>query len=281
MPTRASEAILVHVLDAGFPARRGRSAASAGLGRGDRTAQVVERRKQLAGELRQAAPLRSSLILRRALAEVLEVGLGALGQRQVLVALGCLGHELVEVVLDRGRGLWPGRVLGRAGRPPPRRLQEADARRPALPERLGAAWGPSGAPGWVGGIASLALVDDLRVDDVLLSGAVGVSRAVGARTVAGRPSLLLGCAVHRLGHGVEGRVQGLGLGLDLLRVLGLERLADLLDGRLDLVLGGRVNRLAQLGELTLSLVGGVLAVVAGLGQLALPGGPPRRGSRRR
>ena len=43
-----------------------------------------------------------------------------------------------------------------------------------------------------------------------------------------------------------------------------------LDRRLDLLLGARVDRVTQILELALGLVGGVLAVVTGLGELALP-----------
>ena len=67
---------------------------------------------------------------------------------------------------------------------------------------------------------------------------------------------------------MERRLQRLGLGVDRGGVLGLERLANLLDRLLDPRLGVGVDLVAQLGELFLGLVGGVLAVVARLGQLA-------------
>src|SRR4029450_13855885 len=61
----------------------------------------------------------------------------------------------------------------------------------------------------------LALVDDLGVDDVLLGLLGRLGRAVCAGAVAGRRSLLLRALVHRLGHLVEGRLQRLGLRVDL------------------------------------------------------------------
>jgi uncharacterized sodium:solute symporter family permease YidK len=67
---------------------------------------------------------------------------------------------------------------------------------------------------------------------------------------------------------VEGRLERLGLRADLARVLQAQRLADLLDRGLDLVLGGGVDRVTEVLELALGLVGGVLAVVAGLRELA-------------
>ena len=69
---------------------------------------------------------------------------------------------------------------------------------------------------------------------------------------------------------MERGLQALGLGLDVGGVLGRQRLADLLDRRLDLALRGVVDLLGELLELALGLVGGVLAVVAGLGELAQP-----------
>src|SRR5207253_5554413 len=96
--------------------------------------------------------------------------------------------------------------------------------------------------------------------------------AVGARAVAGLRGLglLLGALVHGLGDLVEGRLQRVGLGADLVGVLGGQRLADRLDRLLDLRLGRLVDLVAELGELALGLVGGVLAGVARLGELAGP-----------
>ena len=68
---------------------------------------------------------------------------------------------------------------------------------------------------------------------------------------------------------MEGGLQLRGAGVDRLGVLRGQRLADGRDGRLDLVLGRGVHLLAQVLELALGLVGGVLAVVPGLGELAL------------
>src|SRR5207245_2597057 len=112
---------------------------------------------------------------------------------------------------------------------------------------------------------SLGLVYDLRIDDVLVLG--GGAGAVGCGAVASRRGLLLGALVHRLGDGVEGRLQGLGLGVDRGRVLALQRVAHVLDRGLDALLGVGVDLLAQLRQLALGLICGVLAVVARLGEL--------------
>src|SRR6202012_5279718 len=121
--------------------------------------------------------------------------------------------------------------------------------------------------------SALVLVHDLGVNDVFLVGGRAVTRgaAVARRAVIrlGGGRLLLGLLVHRLGDLVEGRVECVGLGLDVVGVLGGQRLADRLDRGLDLLLGGGVDRIAELGELTLGLVGRVLGGVAGLGELTL------------
>src|SRR2546428_699754 len=93
---------------------------------------------------------------------------------------------------------------------------------------------------------SLGLVHDLRIDDVLVLG--GGAGAVGCGAVASRRGLLLGALVHRLGDGVEGRLQGLGLGVDRGRVLALQRVAHVLDRGLDALLGVGVDLLAQLRQ---------------------------------
>src|SRR5205085_53185 len=75
-----------------------------------RQRQVVQRGQQLAGQLRHPPLLGAGRLLGRPLAVVLEVGLRPLGQREVLVALAGLGHQLVDVVRQRvgvGRGLGP------------------------------------------------------------------------------------------------------------------------------------------------------------------------------
>ena len=100
-----------------------------------------------------------------------------------------------------------------------------------------------------------------------LAGAVGGGAVAGRRSATAACSRL-GALVHRLGDLVERGLQALGLGADVLGVLGGQRLADLLDRGLDLALGGVVDVLGEVLELLLGLVGRVLAGVAGLGQLA-------------
>jgi len=84
-----------------------------------------------------------------------------------------------------------------------------------------------------------------------------------------RLGLLRGLGVHLLRHLVPGGLQRLGLRVQLGRVLGLQAVAHVLDGRLDLRLRGLVHRVAHLQELLLGLVGRVLGAVPGLHQLAL------------
>ena len=67
----------------------------------ERAVEVVDRRQKLLRELRDAALLGGRRLARGALAVVLEVGLGPLGKRQILVGLLGLGGELLEVVLER------------------------------------------------------------------------------------------------------------------------------------------------------------------------------------
>jgi hypothetical protein len=68
--------------------------------------EVVQRRDQLTRERGLAAPLRLLRIARRALAVVLEVGLGPLGQLQVLVALPrYVGDEGIEIGVDSRCGV--------------------------------------------------------------------------------------------------------------------------------------------------------------------------------
>ena len=121
-------------------------------------------------------------------------------------------------------------------------------------------------------LAVLRRAVDLGVNHILLGpGAVAV-RAGAVRAAVGRAGrgLLLGALVHRLGDLVERAVQRLGLGVDLGGVIAGQRLADRLDRLLDLLLRARVDRVAQVLELALGLVGGVFAVVPSLGELALP-----------
>ncbi len=68
---------------------------------------------------------------------------------------------------------------------------------------------------------------------------------------------------------MEGGLERLGLGVDVGGVLRGQDLADFLDRRLDLLLGGGIDGVAQLGQLALGLVGGVLRAVTRLRQLAL------------
>ena len=152
-----------------------------------------------------------------------------------------LGGELLEVL--------PSRPLSRRAR----------ARAPS-PQSSRLAWlsprvrrSPSGRP--AAGRPPLRLIArSLRLVDVLGSSATTCprprprrrrrpprrSRRPGAAPLAAAPSaalgglLLLGALVHRLGDLVERGLQRLGLGVDLVRVLGGQRLADLLDRRLDL-----------------------------------------------
>src|SRR5680860_1670910 len=178
----------------------------------------------------------------------------------------------------QARGTHPARKAGHRDR----------ARRPDLrfPTRLPrVAWGlgfPAGEPGTpaprqdprAGTPRSLgrprsflvALVDHLGVDDLLLAGGL----ALGRRAVAGaRRRLLLGRRVDLLRDFGHRRGQRLGLGVDLLFALGLERLADALDRALDLLPVLRLELLAQLLDLFLGLVGEALGQVARLRQLAL------------
>ena len=68
--------------------------------------QVVERRHQLPGQPGLTAPLGLLRLARGALAVVLEVGAGALGDLQVLVALALdVGKQSIEIGIDRGGGL--------------------------------------------------------------------------------------------------------------------------------------------------------------------------------
>ena len=90
--------------------------------------EVVDRGQQLLCQLGDAAILRERRIARGALAVVLEVGLRALRQRQILIRLLGLRSDLVEVLLDQltavvvgtrrslelglGRGVRSGRLAG-------------------------------------------------------------------------------------------------------------------------------------------------------------------------
>ena len=79
---------------------------------------------------------------------------------------------------------------------------------------------------------------------------------------------------------MERLLERIRLGLDRLDVVALERVAHLADRRLDLRLRTCVDLVAQLAELLLRLVGGVVGGVAGLGQLALACCRRRRATRR-
>src|ERR1700684_2351264 len=72
-----------------------------GLSRLDRAVEVVERRQELLGEFRHATVLRLSRVARHALAVVLEVSLGALCKRKVLITLGGGLQQLASLGLER------------------------------------------------------------------------------------------------------------------------------------------------------------------------------------
>ena len=91
----------------------------------ERAVEVVERGQQLLGEHGGAALLRAGSVARDTLAVVLEVGLRALREREVLVALRSDLHELVEVA----RELRPRRR--------PRRGAPAQRTTPPAPQRRG------------------------------------------------------------------------------------------------------------------------------------------------
>src|SRR3954452_8715417 len=219
-----------------------------GLGGRQRALEVVERGQQLGHDALDALVVRERRVARHPLAVVLEVGLRALGERQVLVALGRARAELVEILLDALRRLllFSGAVGGRrrGGGLVGHHLLLLDGQLLLL---LGHGLPP--------------LVHDLGVDDVLL-GLRRFRRAVAGTVGLLGLGLLLGALVHRLGDLVERGLQGVGLGADLVGVLAGQRVADGLDGLLDLRLGRLVDLLAELGHLALRLVGGVLAVVA-------------------
>ena len=130
----------VDVLEPGHQ-RRGAVAAVAGrhlVGVGQRAIEVVDRGQQRERELGRPALLRGRRLAGGPLAVVLEVGLGALGQRQVLVGLLGLGGELVQVAgRPRRRSPWSG-AGGVPGGPGCRRSGRSGAAQ--------ASW-PSGAPG--------------------------------------------------------------------------------------------------------------------------------------
>ncbi len=68
----------------------------------ERPIEVVERRQQLLHERPHAALARRSGVPSNPLAVVLEVGLGALSQREIVVALLGGLDQLVELALDLG-----------------------------------------------------------------------------------------------------------------------------------------------------------------------------------
>src|SRR5438128_1896025 len=174
---------------------------------------------------------------------------------------------------DRARA--PACARPRAPLPPPRRQPPragARARRlpPARSPRPDHATARGRPPplGWAASLLAALTLDDLGVHDlaVVCAGAVRGS-AVGALRSLG---LLLGSrGVHLLGDLVERLLQRLRLGLQLGHVVGLERVADVLDRRLDLLLRGVVHRVAELVQLALGLVRGVVGCVPGLDYLAL------------
>ena len=236
-----------------------KSPAAVLLGRPQGELEVVERGQQLLGELRHPAVGRHGGLARGALLVVLEVRLRALGEREVLRGL-----------VVRRRGL-------RLRRPRRAPAAAARRRRPAPRRRAGP---PRGSPGRRPPRSRrprLARLVGHRCWSSTTSASTTSSSASG---VAAAPSpspfgeadlgllLRLGALVHRLGDLVERGLEALGAGADVGRVLGGQRLADVLDRGLDLRLGGVVDVLGEVLELALGLVGRVLAGVAGLGELA-------------
>ena len=146
MPTRASAASSSSWTSLTPSTRLG---LAAGLGGRERQRQVVDGRQQLAREPGDAAALGRAQLLGRPLAEVLEVGLRPLRQREVLVALAGPGRQLVEVVLDL-----LGLLLGRGGQVGlgDRRVggRRAWRRRSPAPSAGGAAAPVSGAASFAG-----------------------------------------------------------------------------------------------------------------------------------
>ena len=98
IPARASAA-LSSAADEPDPFQQG----IVGGRRLERAVEVVERRQQLLGQRRDTALLRGGGLAGDALAVVLEVGLRALGQREVLISLGGGTDQLVEIPRELGR----------------------------------------------------------------------------------------------------------------------------------------------------------------------------------
>src|ERR1039458_4259079 len=141
----------------------------------ERPVEVVERGQQLLGELCHAALGRGGGLARDALAVVLEVGLRALRERQILIALSGHVDQLVQVVLDL-RGVLADLVIPDAdfatdrrriwarGIRPSRATQRATIpRRAVIPRRAGA-----GGPLLAGGLHLDLLLDLLLAGGMLL-----------------------------------------------------------------------------------------------------------------
>ena len=160
---------------------------------GQRPCKAVEGGQNGAADLGLAAQQRVLAIPGGSLPVVVEVGAGPLRQLEVLVALAL---QVLDQLVEVTLDLL-GRGLG------------------ALILRFGHGLRPF-------------VVDDLGVHDLLLGGG-----AVRAGAVAGSGLLLGGGLVDLLGDLVERGLEGVGLGLDLLGVLRVQRLAELLDGGLD------------------------------------------------
>src|SRR5205823_2412713 len=121
-------------------------------------------------------------------------------------------------------------------RPPPRdaRARQAPPARPPRPDHAAARGRPPPLE-WAASLLAALTLDDLGVHHlaVVCAGAI----RGGAVAALGSLGLLLGGRrIHLLGDLVERLLQRLGLGLQLGHVLGLERLADVLDRGLDLLL---------------------------------------------
>src|SRR5262249_44606978 len=115
------------------------------------------------------------------------------------------------------------------------------------------------------------VVDNLGVDDLLVVLGCTTAAVASGSIAVGRTLLLPGLRglVDLLRDLVEGGLDGLRLRLDLVAVVGLERALEVGDRGVDLGLRSLVDLVAQLVELLLGLIGGVLAGVPGLGQLTL------------
>ncbi len=193
-------------------------------------------------QLGDAAGLGLRDVAARALAHVVELGHRA----QVLVAVVGLGRGLglrLRGLGDAGRGgvrLRAGRAVA-AVRRGHRRLGSVAVWTPSVDSpRAGAPAASSAAGGVVLGSRSMDYdLPSSTTSASTTSSSARPARRSRTRRCPGRGLLLLGALVHRLGDLVERALQRLGLGVDLVRVLGGQALADVLDRGLDLLLARR------------------------------------------